>query len=89
MNEEELREYILKLEKEKEELINNNENLQMLKEDSQKEIEQLNEEVRNLKLKNYELFTQISHQVETVENKKDETNVLSLRELTNKLIKGE
>ena len=70
MNEEELREYILKLEKDKEELISNNENLQTIKEDNQKEIEQLNEEIKNLKLKNYELFTQISHQVDPVENKK-------------------
>ena len=89
MNEEELREYILKLESENNLLKEEVDNLKLVNEEQLNNLNELNENVKNLKLKNYDLFTQLGHQTEEVIEVKENNNAMSLKELTNKIIKGE
>ena len=88
MNEEEMREYILKLENENKILTETNESLQVQSEEYKGLIENKDNEIKDLKLKNYELFTQVTTYVAPIEEVKEE-KIFSINEITNKLIKGD
>ena len=88
MNEEEMREYILKLENENKILSETNESLQVQGEEYKGQLEHKDNEIKELKLKNYELFTQVTTYVAPKEEVKEE-KIFSINEITNKLIKGE
>ena len=88
MNDEEMREYILKLENENKLLTETNECLQVQSEEYKGLIENKDNEIKELKLKNYELFTQVTTYVAPVNEVKEE-KIFSINEITNKLIKGD
>ena len=88
MNEEELREYINKLENEKEDLLNKNEYVTSKIEELNNSLNEKEEEIKNLKLKNYELFVQIPHSYEQDKQPVDNVNTIPLNELINTLKKG-
>ena len=89
MNEEEMREYINKLENEKEELIKKSEYVTTKNEELAKELESKENEVKNLKLKNYELFVQIPHSYDNRQNESvEEIESIPLNDIINMLKKG-
>lgn len=91
MSEEELREKILQLENEKENNINELEIIKTKYEELENTLNLKDDEIKNLKLKNYELFTQIPKfdSATTNTDSKEDVKILSINELTNILKKGE